>query len=108
MQKDLAWRLELRPNELTPLGDGELTFVASVTNAHGNTGTGQHDIDVNAALPGLRIHMISGDDVVNAIEQRHDLVVSGTSEHLSAAAVVTVTINGKTYTTAVDAQGTGA
>ena len=105
VQKDLTWRLELRPNELTPLGDGELTFVASVTNAHGNTGTGQHDIDVNAALPGLRIHMISGDDVVNAIEQRHDLVVSGTSEHLSAAAVVTVTINGKTYTTAVDAQG---
>ena len=37
--------------DLKAFGDGALTFTASVTNAHGNTGSGERDININAELP---------------------------------------------------------
>lgn len=66
---DLTWSVKIPSADLKAFGDGDLTFTASVTNSHGNTGTGERDININAQLPGLRVNTISGDDVVNAIEQ---------------------------------------
>ncbi|MCU6391633.1 Ig-like domain-containing protein [Enterobacter quasiroggenkampii] len=102
---DLTWSLKIPSADLQAFGDGDLTFTASVTNSHGNTGTGERDININAQLPGLRVNTISGDDVVNAIEQQQDLTVTGSSTHLAAGTQITVTINNVEYVTAVNASG---
>ena len=102
---DLTWSVTISSADLKAFGDGALTFTASVTNAHGNTGSGERDININAELPGLRVNTISGDDVINAIEQQQDLTVTGSSTHLAAGTHVTVTINGIEYAAVVNANG---
>ncbi|MDX7020111.1 Ig-like domain-containing protein [Enterobacter cloacae] len=102
---DLTWSVTILSADLKAFGDGALTFTASVTNAHDNTGSGERDININAELPGLRVNTISGDDVINAIEQQQDLTVTGSSTHLAAGTHVTVTINGVEYAAVVNANG---
>ncbi|HFT0375680.1 TPA: Ig-like domain-containing protein [Enterobacter mori] len=102
---DLTWSVKIPSADLQAFGDGDLTFSASVTNAHGNTGTDERDININAELPGLRVNTISGDDVINAIEQQQDLSVTGSSTHLAAGTQIVVTINNVEYVTAVNASG---
>ncbi|EOI1352773.1 Ig-like domain-containing protein [Citrobacter amalonaticus] len=105
VENDLSWKVTIPASDLNSFGDGDLTFTASVTNSHGNTGTGDRDININASLPGLRINTLSGDDIVNAIEQHQDLVVTGSSSHLAAGTTINVTINNVTYQTVVDSSG---
>ncbi|MCK8144024.1 Ig-like domain-containing protein [Citrobacter sedlakii] len=105
VENDLSWKVTIPANDLQHFGDGDLTFTASVTNSHGNTGTGDHDISINASLPGLRINTLSGDDIVNAIEHHQDLVVSGSSSHLAAGTLVTVSINNVNYQAVVSSNG---
>ncbi|WP_419716384.1 Ig-like domain-containing protein [Enterobacter asburiae] len=106
VQDDLTWSLPLSESQLTALGNGDLTVSASVTNAHGNTGSSSHDFTIDAQLPGLRIDTVAGDDVINVIEHAQNLIVSGTSTDLAAGSTVTVTINGKDYSATVLADGT--
>ncbi|WP_457766490.1 Ig-like domain-containing protein [Enterobacter asburiae] len=106
VQDDLTWSLPLSESQLTALGNGDLTVSASVTNAHGNTGSSSLDFSIDAQLPGLRIDTVAGDDVINVIEHAQNLIVSGTSTDLTAGSTVTVTINGKTYSATVLADGT--
>ncbi|RWT63791.1 type 1 secretion target domain-containng protein [Enterobacter cloacae] len=102
---DLTWSVKIPSADLKAFGDGDLTFTASGTNSHGNTGTGERDININAQLPGLRVNTISGDDVVNAIEQQQDLTVTGASTHLAAGTPIVVTINNVEYNAVVTASG---
>ncbi|HHT5448740.1 TPA: Ig-like domain-containing protein [Enterobacter roggenkampii] len=102
---DLTWSVKIPSADLKAFGDGDLTFTASVTNSHGNTGTGERDININAQLPGLRVNTISGDDVVNAIVQQQDLTVTGASTHLAAGTPIVVTINNVEYNAVVTASG---
>ncbi|WP_409449469.1 Ig-like domain-containing protein [Enterobacter sp. WCHEn045836] len=106
VQDDLTWSLPLSESQLTALGNGDLTVSASVTNAHGNTGSSSLDFNIDAQLPGLRIDTVAGDDVINVIEHAQNLIVSGTSSDLAAGSTVTVTINGKAYPATVLADGT--
>ncbi|WP_458363988.1 Ig-like domain-containing protein [Enterobacter cloacae] len=106
VQDDLTWSLPLSESQLTALGNGDLTVSASVTNAHGNTGSSSLDFNIDAQLPGLRIDTVAGDDVINVIEHAQNLIVSGTSSDLAAGSTVTVTINGKDYSATVLADGT--
>ncbi|WP_423739744.1 Ig-like domain-containing protein, partial [Enterobacter hormaechei] len=106
VQDDLTWSLPLTQSQLTALGNGDLTVSASVTNAHGNTGSSSLDVTIDAELPGLRIDTVAGDDVINIIEHAQNLVISGTSTDLAAGSTVTVSINGKSYSASVLADGT--
>lgn len=102
---NLTWSVNVPAADLQALGDGALTINASVTNGHGNTGNGERDITISATLPGLRINTISGDDVINALEQQQDLVISGSSSHLPAGTTVTVTLGNETYQGVTDSNG---
>ncbi|WP_409415329.1 Ig-like domain-containing protein, partial [Escherichia sp. AM3] len=44
VQSDLTWSVNVPESVLTALGTGDLTVSATVTNDHGNTGTGERDI----------------------------------------------------------------
>ena len=106
VQDDLTWSVNVPQSVLTALGNGELTVTASVTNGVGNSGTGERDITIDASLPGLRVDTVAGDDVINSIEHGQNLIVTGTSEGLTAGTALSVTVNNKTYPATVLADGT--
>ena len=107
VQDDLSWSVNVPSDVLTAIGNGDLTVTASVTNGHGNTCYGERDITIDANLPGLRVDTVAGDDVINSIEHGQNLIITGTSEGLSAGSALTVTVNGKTYAATVLADGFG-
>ncbi|MFP2430494.1 Ig-like domain-containing protein [Enterobacter ludwigii] len=106
VQSDLSWSVDVPQSVLTALGNGDLTVTATVTNGHGNTGSGERNISIDASLPGLRVDTVAGDDVINSIEHGQNLIVSGSSDGLAAGTMLTVTVNGKTYAASVLADGT--
>ncbi|KLR46927.1 Ig-like domain-containing protein, partial [Enterobacter ludwigii] len=106
VQDDLTWSVNVPSEVLTALGNGGLSVTATVTNGHGNTGSGERDITIDASLPGLRVDTVAGDDVINSIEHGQNLIVSGSSDGLAAGTALTVTVNGKTYAASVLADGT--
>ncbi|WP_237758586.1 Ig-like domain-containing protein, partial [Enterobacter hormaechei] len=105
VQSDLTWSVNVPETVLTALGNGDLTVSATVTNGHGNTGTGEREVVIDASLPGLRVDTVAGDDVINSIEHTQNLIVSGTSDGLAAGTTLTVTVNGKTYAASMLADG---
>ncbi|MGS5250257.1 Ig-like domain-containing protein, partial [Escherichia coli] len=105
VQSNLSWSVTVPTADLQALGNGDLTINASVTNANGNTGSGSRDITIDANLPGLRVDTVAGDDIINDAEHAQALVISGTSTGGEAGDVVSVVLNGKTYTTTLDASG---
>ncbi|MGO3447188.1 MAG: Ig-like domain-containing protein, partial [Kluyvera intermedia] len=106
VQDDLSWSVNVPEAVLTALGNGDLTVTATVTNGVGNTGSGERDIVIDANLPGLRVDTVAGDDVINSIEHAQNLIITGSSDGLSAGTTLTVTVNGKTYSATVAADGT--
>ena len=106
VQDDLSWSVNVASDVLTAIGNGDLTVTASVTNGHGNTGTGERDITIDASLPGLRVDTVAGDDVINSIEHTQNLIITGSSDGLASGSALTVTVNGKTYAATVLADGT--
>ncbi|QMB00644.1 Ig-like domain-containing protein [Escherichia fergusonii] len=102
---NLTWSVNVPAADLQALGDGALTINASVTNVHGNTGSSALDITISAGLPGLRIDTIAGDDVINAVEQQQNLIITGSSTNLPAGRVVTVLLGGNTYQGVTDSNG---
>ena len=102
---NLSWSVNVPAADIQALGNGPLTVNASVTNIVGNTGSGSRDITIDANLPGLRVDTVAGDDVINSIEHSQALVITGTSTGAEPGDVVTVTLNGKNYTTTLDASG---
>ncbi|MBF7957585.1 Ig-like domain-containing protein [Rahnella victoriana] len=105
VQDDLSWSVSVPSADLKGFGDGDLTISASVTNQHGNTGTNDRDINIDAGLPGLRIDTVAGDDIVNSIEIQQNQIISGTSTDIAAGSSVTVTVNGVDYQATVGANG---
>ncbi|WP_049119537.1 Ig-like domain-containing protein, partial [Enterobacter kobei] len=106
VQNDLSWSVNVPSDVLTGLGNGSLSVTATVTNGHGNTGSGEREIVIDANLPGLRVDTVAGDDVVNSIEHAQNLIVTGSSDGLAAGTALTVTVNGKDYAATVLADGT--
>ncbi|NBC63966.1 Ig-like domain-containing protein, partial [Enterobacter cloacae] len=106
VQSDLSWSVSVPSDVLTALGNGSLSVSATVTNGHGNTGTGERDITIDANLPGLRVDTVAGDDVINTIEHNQNLIITGSSDGLIPGTALTVTVNGKDYSATVLADGT--
>ncbi|MGS6270475.1 Ig-like domain-containing protein, partial [Enterobacter hormaechei] len=62
------------------------------------------EYSVDATAPSVTINTIATDDILNASEAQSDLAISGTST-AEAGQTVTVSLNGKDYTTTVSANG---
>ncbi|MGE2624241.1 Ig-like domain-containing protein, partial [Escherichia coli] len=106
VQSDLTWKVDVSADDLKALGNGDLTVTASVTNGVNNTGSADRDITIDANLPGLRVDVVAGDDVINSIEHGQNLIITGSSDGLTAGTALTVTVNGKTYPATVLSDGT--
>jgi hypothetical protein len=96
---------------LGTLDEGEHTLSATITDAHGNVSDAKAlnlpsvlTIDTTA---GISIDAnIAEDNTINAQEHDKPLLISGTSTGVEAGQTVTVTLNGHTYTTDIQTDGT--
>ncbi|MWL34347.1 Ig-like domain-containing protein, partial [Escherichia coli] len=105
VQADGTWSVNVPAADLSGLTASSYTVTATVSDKAGNQASADHALAVDITAPDLTINTVAGDDIINAIEHGQALVVSGTSTGAAAGDVVTVTLNGKNYTTTLDASG---
>ncbi|HFI9209109.1 TPA: Ig-like domain-containing protein [Escherichia coli] len=105
VQADGTWSVNVPAADLSGLTASSYTVTATVSDKAGNQASADHALAVDITAPDLTINTVAGDDIINAIEHGQALVVSGTSTGAAASDVVTVTLNGKNYTTTLDASG---
>ncbi|MCL6183857.1 Ig-like domain-containing protein, partial [Acinetobacter baumannii] len=105
---DGTWTLA--DNTLPTLADGPHTVTVTATDAAGNKGTDTGVVTVDTAAPNtgtvnFSIDSVTADNVINASEASGNVTVTGVLKNVPADAantVVTVVINGQTYTATVD------
>ncbi|MFV5350980.1 Ig-like domain-containing protein, partial [Acinetobacter baumannii] len=105
---DGTWTLA--DNTLPVLTDGSHTVTVTATDAAGNKGTDTGVVTVDTAAPNpgtvnFSIDSVTADNVINASEASGNVTVTGILKNVPADAantVVTVVINGQTYTATVD------
>ncbi len=98
------WTATVPSADLAGLKDGDASVQVSVTNVNGNSASAGREYSVDATAPSVTINTIATDDILNASEAQSDLAISGTST-AEAGQTVTVSLNGKDYTTTVSANG---
>ncbi len=105
VQSDGTWSVNVPATDLSGLTASSYTVTATVSDKAGNPASADHALAVDVTAPVLTINTVAGDDIINAIEHGQALVVSGISTGAEPGDVVTVTLNGKNYTTTLDASG---
>ena len=105
VQADGSWSVSVPPSALGALSASNYTVSATVNDKAGNPGSTSHNLAVDTTAPVLTINTVVGDDIINDAEHAQALVISGTSTGGEAGDVVSVVLNGKTYTTTLDASG---
>lgn len=105
VQADGSWSVSVPTSALGALNASNYTVSATVNDKAGNPGSASHNLAVDTTAPVLTINTVAGDDIINDAEHAQALVISGTSSGGEAGDVVSVVLNGKTYTTTLDASG---
>lgn len=71
------------------------------------TDAGNITVTVSTTEGTITLATTAGDNVLNASEQSAGFTLSGASKNLAQGTALTVTLNGKTYTTEVGLTGRG-
>ncbi|XTZ39364.1 Ig-like domain-containing protein [Salmonella enterica] len=104
-----SWSVDIDPADLANVPDGKQIISVTVADVAGNPASANQDVTFiakPASQPTISINnTVAQDDVINALEHNQALDITGSSSHLAAGAVVTVSFNGKTYTGSVDNNG---
>lgn len=99
-----SWSVFIPAQQFAGLSDGSYTISATVSDQAGNPGSASRGVTLNGDVPTVTINTFAGDDVVNAAEHGTSLVISGTTT-APVGQTLTLTLNGKTYTTTVQTGG---
>ncbi|HDC4599042.1 TPA: Ig-like domain-containing protein, partial [Enterobacter cloacae] len=99
-----TWSVQIPGQQFSGLRDGSYTLTATVADKAGNTGSTSHGVTLNGSTPTIVINTVASDDILNAAEHSSPLVISGTST-APVGQTVTLVLNGKTYTTVVQNDG---
>ncbi|KHN53958.1 Ig-like domain-containing protein [Pectobacterium fontis] len=99
------WRVSVPSVDLLHLAQGTHTVTIGTHDVSGNPATVSQTIAVNTLLSGIAIDTIAGDDKLNQIEAAQDLIVSGSSQNVTAGTTVTIMLNGKSYDGVIQPNG---
>lgn len=99
------WQISLPATALQSLDQGANALPVTATDAAGNSNTLNVPVSVDTVAPTLTLNAIAGDGVVNTGEAAAEITVSGSSTGAEVGQIVTVSILGQNYTTAIDADG---
>lgn len=103
-----TWSFAVPQTDVANVLDGAQVISVSVSDLAGNIASGEHTVTFvaqPASQPTIVINTVAQDDVINALEHKTPLVISGTSTGLATGSVVSVTLNTKLYTASVDKNG---
>ena len=96
-----TWSVAVPAADAQALSEGTHTITANVNDAAGNPATqASKDIEKDSVAPTLSINTVAGDDIINAEEDDSDVTISGTTD-AEDGQMVTVVLNGETYTATV-------
>ena len=103
-----TWNVDVPGSEL--IQDTNVKAKVETEDAAGNPASAEADRDygIDTDLPEaeIAINVIAEDDVINKAESESDVTITGTvGKDVKAGDTVTVTVNGKDYTTTVNADG---
>ncbi|WP_459176032.1 Ig-like domain-containing protein [Ewingella americana] len=107
VQDNGTWSASLPAGTLSGL-TGNYPITATLTDAAGNTGTvtlDQHFATDPTVQPTLTLNAFAGDNLVDGAELAVSQVLSGSATNVEAGQIITLTLNGKTYTAEVGASG---
>jgi hypothetical protein len=97
------WTLDVPAADLTSLGEANYTVTASAANDAGNSVSSSANLLVDTSVPTVSIDKATTDDILNAVEIANGYTFTGSVKGAAAGDTVTITIDGKTYTTTVNA-----
>jgi ribosomal 50S subunit-recycling heat shock protein/Ca2+-binding RTX toxin-like protein len=103
-----TWNVDVPGAELAQ--DSNVHAKVETEDAAGNPASAEADrgygVDTDLPEAAITIDTIAGDDVINKAESESDVTITGTvGKDVKAGDTVTVTVNGKDYTTTVNADG---
>jgi ribosomal 50S subunit-recycling heat shock protein/Ca2+-binding RTX toxin-like protein len=103
-----TWNVDVPGTELAQ--DSNVHAKVETEDAAGNPASAEADrgygVDTDLPEAAITIDTIAGDDVINKAESESDVTITGTvGKDVKAGDTVTVTVNGKDYTTTVNADG---
>lgn len=101
------WSVTLTPEQMATFTPST-TLTLAVTDLAGNTATSSIPLTVDLTPPPgplVTLGTVSGDNIISSQDVAGGVVLSGTSANLGTSGSVTVTINGQTYATTLDAAG---
>ncbi|BCD99667.1 Ig-like domain-containing protein [Marinagarivorans cellulosilyticus] len=96
-----AWSVTVPAADAQAL-DASETVTADVSNTAGDAASqASQAISHTIAAPTIAISTVAGDNAINQTEDNSDVTISGTTANVEDGRMVTVTLNGETYTTTV-------
>lgn len=105
VQADGSWSVSIPSSALGALTNGTLQIDVAVLDKAGNPATGSESFTVDNTLSGLSVNPVTGDNQLNAQEAAAGVTISGTSVNVPVNGIVTIILNGKTYTATVGVGG---
>ncbi len=101
---DGAWSVTLPASALQTLPQGLNTITVSLVDVNGNTVNQTVDINVDTVAPTLQLTPFT-DGVLGGEQAATDQILRGSTGVAEEGQIVTITLNGKTYTAVVEADG---
>ncbi|WP_223257698.1 Ig-like domain-containing protein [Pectobacterium peruviense] len=105
VQSGGVWSINVSTADIALLADGAHSISVSVNNKAGNGASGSRDINVDKSGDSIAINIVASDNLLSRAESLQPLAISGNTANVPAGQTVTVTLNGKNYTTTVAADG---
>ena len=96
-----SWSVAISAADAQAL-DASETIATSVSNNAGDKASANRVISHSTQTPSIIINTIAGDDIINASEDDAPVIISGTTSLVENGAIVTLNLNGKTYTASVN------
>ncbi|MCL6375844.1 Ig-like domain-containing protein [Pectobacterium brasiliense] len=105
VQSGGVWSINVSTADIALLADGAHSISVNVSNKAGNTASGSQNINVDKSGDSIAINIIASDNLLSRAESLQPLAINGNTANVPAGQTVTVTLNGKNYTTTVAADG---
>ncbi|AOR64367.1 Ig-like domain-containing protein [Pectobacterium wasabiae] len=105
VQSGGVWNINVPTVDIALLADGAHSISVNVSNKAGNAASGSRDISVDKSGDSIAINIVANDNLLNRAESLQPLAIGGNTANVPAGQTVTVTLNGKNYTTTVAVDG---
>ncbi|WP_233505403.1 Ig-like domain-containing protein [Pectobacterium atrosepticum] len=99
------WGVEIPAEHMADLSEGIVSISAQIADLAGNTGNHEIWSSIDTSSDSISISIVALDNQINRLEASQPLTISGSTVNVTSGESVTVTLNGKTYTGTIAANG---